>query len=163
MEDPYSYQSARALFGDVRGAALDAERVSRTVSSLEAREGVRAQGYGPRGRGGGRDPMGATDERIDYESRVRRRLEGDYALIDAGSAVAYGADQMGSGGVEALLGPAYADVLWWRYCAAATWDRVAREVGMSKRWCQDASEAALDAVDAYGVWRMLAGVGTAEG
>lgn len=163
LGDPYSYRSARALLEDVRAAVLDADRISRTIERYESREGVRAQGYGPRPGGRRADAMRATDARIDYESRVRQRREDDYALIDVGSALAYGGDQRGSGGVGALLGPTYADVVWWRFCAGSTWDRVSREVGMSKRWCQEAADAAIDEIDHYGIWRMLAGVGRAEG
>ncbi|MGN9233696.1 hypothetical protein ACTM8Z_00095 [Atopobiaceae bacterium HCP3S3_D6] len=160
--DPYRYASAHDFFEAVREASRDAERTRRAVSRMESREGVRAQSYGPRGRGGTRDAMAATDERMDYEERCRARVEADYALIDAACDVIYGRDQR-TGGVGALLGAAYADALWWRYCAAATWPEVAAGTGMSERWCRDAVRAATDVADAYGLERMASGLGLAEG
>lgn len=157
------YQRASDLFHAARDAAIDIERTSRTIASLQSKEGVRAQGYGPSGRGGVSDPMRATDVRVDYEERVRSRREENYALIDLACAVIYGSDQSGSGGVDAMLGPRYADTLWWRYCAAATWAEVAEGTGMSERWCRDAERVAFDEIDAYGILRMAEGNGLAEG
>lgn len=159
---PYQYQSARDFFEAVRDASEDAERTSRTIRAMESREGVRAQSYGPRGRGGSHDPMAATDARMDYEERYRRRVEEDYRLIDEACDVIYGADQS-TGGVGAILGAPYADALWWRYCAAATWPEVAEGAGMSERWCRDAVGVAMDVVDSYGLERMARGLGLAEG
>lgn len=158
-----SYGCARDLFEAARDAAEDAERTSRTIERMEGREGVRAQSYQPRTLGGGGDSMRATDARIDYESRVRRRREEDYALIDLACAVIYGSDQTGSGGVAAMLGPAYADALWWRYCAAATWPEVAEGCGMSERWCQRSMRVSFDTIDSYGLARVVSGLGIAEG
>ena len=157
------YQSARDLFEATREAARDADRISRTIARMESREGLHAQSYQPSVRGGDHDASAATDARIDYEGRVRRRRDEDYALIDLACSVIYGADQVGSGGVSALLGPSYADALWWRYCAAATWPEVAAGTGMSERWCQQAVSLALDVVDAHGIERMVSGLGFAEG
>lgn len=158
----YSYASARDFFEAVRDASMDAERTRRTIRRMESREGLHAQSYGPRPRGGTHDTMARTDERMDYEERCRRRVDEDYELIDEACDVIYGADQS-TGGVGALLGPAYADALWWRYCAAATWREVAAGVGMSERWCVGAVKAALDMVDSYGIGRMASGTGVAEG
>lgn len=161
VPEDYGNGSARDFFEAVRDASRDAERTSRTIKAMESREGVRAQTYGPRGRGGPHDAMAATDARMDYEARYRRRIEEDYRLIDAACDVIYGADQS-TGGVGAILGAPYADVLWWRYCAAATWPEVAEGTGMSERWCRDAVGVAMDVVDSYGVARMARGLGLAE-
>ena len=106
--------------------------------------------------------MRATDRRMDYEARCRRRLEEDYELIDVACDVIYGSDQS-TGGVGAVLGSAYADALWWRYCAGATWPEVADGCGMSERWCRDAVGVAMDVIDSYGLSRMAEGRGLAEG
>lgn len=164
MFDVSPYSRTADLLEATREAALDAERIRRSLLRMEGREGVRAQSYEARGRSGHRaDQMRATDERMDYEARMRRRQEDDYALIDLACDVLYGSEQTGSGGVTALLGPAYADCLWWRYCAAATWPEVADGCGMSERWCRDAVRAACDTIDAYGISRIVDGLGLAEG
>ena len=106
--------------------------------------------------------MRATDARMDFEGRIERRREEDYRLIDAACSVIYGSDQS-TGGVGAILGAAYADALWWRFCAAATWPEVAEGTGMSVRWCKDAVGVAMDVIDSYGLERMSRGLGLAEG
>ena len=162
VAESYIGMSARDFFESVRSAAIDADSITRRIRAMESREGVRAQTYGPRGRGGVLDAMAATDARMDFESRIERRREEDYRLIDAACSVIYGADQS-TGGVGAILGAAYADALWWRFCAAATWPEVAEGTGMSERWCHDAVGVALDVIDSYGIERMAMGLGLAEG
>lgn len=163
MADAHPYLSARDFFAAVRDASREADRTLRTIRDMESREGVRAQGYEARGRSGGpADAMRATDRRMDYEARCRRRLEEDYELIDVACDVIYGSDQS-MGGVGAVLGSAYADALWWRYCAGATWPEVADGCGMSERWCRDAVGVAMDVIDSYGLSRMAEGRGLAEG
>lgn len=157
------YSSAREFLEAVRAASIDAERIRHTLERMGVREQVRAQSYESRGRGGGTtDAMRATDERMDYESRARDRQHEDYALIDLCCDVIYGSGQNGSGGVCALLGSAYADCLWWRFCAAATWPEVADGCGMSERWCRDAVRVACDTIDAYGMSRIVDGLGLAD-
>ena len=155
---------ARDLMEAARRSAIEAERTRRALERMASREGPRAQSYSP-GTSPGRvaDPMATTDERMDYEARMRTRVEADYAIIDEACDVIYGSDQTGSGGVCSLLGSAYADCLWWRFCAAATWAEVAEGCGMSERWCRDAVSVACDVVDAYGVGRVVRGLGLAEG
>ena len=63
--------------------------------------------------------------------------------------------------MDALLGSQYADAMWWRFCAAESWRVVADRVGLSERWCQDACEASMDQVDAYGIRAMLDGLWSA--
>ena len=155
---------ARDLMEAARRSAIEAERTRRSLARMEAREGPRSPSLNPHGTGGvPADPMAATDERMDYEARMRSRVEAVYAIIAEACDAIYGSDQTGSGGVCSLLGSAYADCLWWRYCAAATWAEVAEGCGMSERWCRDAVSVACDAVDAYGVGRVIRGLGLAEG
>jgi len=158
------YSCARDLLEAARDAAREAERTRRVLSGMEGREGVRAQSYEPHGRSGHRtDVMAAVDERLDYEERMRRRVNEDYALVDLACNVIYGRDDQMTGGVCALLGSAYADALWWRYCAGATWADVARGCRMSERWCRRAVETALETIDAFGMRRVAERRGTAEG
>lgn len=161
----FDYVMARDLFDAARDAALDADRIGGSLRRAEAACGLRGHAPTglPGGRGGVHDPMAPVDRLVDQEERTRRRLEEDYELIDLACGVIYGTGQDGRGGVCALLGPATADALWWRYCGGAPWASVARHVGMSERWCVSAAAAALDVVDGYGWRRVADGVGTAEG
>lgn len=157
------YTCARDFFDAVRSAAVDAERLSRQLARMEVREGVRAQGYDAQGRGTRSDPNGtaATVSRMDWESRVAERRDGDYRLIDSACLVIYGDGQTGMGGVSALMGAATADAIWWRFCGAASWREVAQKVEMSERWCREQVAAAMDVCDAYGMEAMRRGLGVA--
>lgn len=159
------FACAADYFGAVRAAAIDAERIGRRLERMEAREGVRAQGYEAQGRGTRSDVNGtdATVGRMDWEGRIAARREQDYALIDSACSVVYGDGQTGMGGIEALLGSRVADAVWWRFCGAASWREVAQVTEMSERWCQDQVAAALDVCDAYGMEAMLRGLGVACG
>lgn len=153
----FDYATARDLFDAARDAALDADRIGGSLRRAEAACGLRghAPTGAPGGRGGVSDPMAPVDRLVDQEERTRRRLDEDYALIDLACGVIYGTGQDGRGGVCALLGPATADALWWRYCGGVSWAAVSRHVGMSERWCIEATAAAMDVVDGYG-WRRVA-------
>lgn len=156
------YACARDLFDACRSAAQDAERLSRTLARMEAREGVRAQSYESHGRSGHRsDAMSATDRRMDWEGRVRERRKADYGLIDLACKVIYGDDQLGSGGVAALLGTRQADVVWWRCCGLASWGEIADKLGISERQAQYDYDAACDVVDGLGLWCVTHGLGLA--
>ena len=159
------YDSAADFFGAVRSAAMDAERLGRQLARMEAREGVRAQGYEAQGRGTRSDVNGTaqTVARMDWESRVAERREADYALIDSACSVIYGDAQAGMGGVSALMGTATADAMWWRFCGAASWREVSQRVEMSERWCREQVAAAMDVCDAYGMEAMCRGLGVACG
>ena len=156
------YRSARDFFEAVRCAAIEVGRTERQIERMKSAEGVRAQGYGPAGKGSRSDVNGTavTDARMDYEARMRRRLEEDRALIAEGCALVYGPDNRG--GVAKLLGSAAADAMWWRYCAGESWTKAAEMVGASvktlQRWC----EVAVDTVDGIGFDAVRSGTGTAE-
>lgn len=153
--------TSREFFDSVREAALDAERARRQLEAMQSREGVKAQRYGISVQGGTHDAMSATDARIDRERSWAARIERDYALIDEACAIIYGTDNRG--GVASLLGNPTADAMFWRYCAAASWEGVAKAVCYSRSWCHQAVGVALDLVDALGVQRVKEGKGSAEG
>ncbi len=151
--------SARDWFASVREASLDAERCKRQLSTLERRmHATGGGGFEPRVRGGGSDPdkMGRrVGAYVDMESVLSRRMEDDYELIDRACTVLYGKDQDGRGGVCGERGPTWADVLWWRFCAAETWRNVARSVGYSVRPCQEMCSQALAWIDESGIAEQL--------
>lgn len=151
---------ARDFFDEVRAAAIDAERARRMLDAMTAREGVRAQGYEPHSAGGIADPMRATDARIDREAGWRDRIERDYALIDEACAVIYGPGN--TGGIASLLGLPTADAVWWRFCGAASWEKVSKAVGYSRRWCIGACATAFDLIDSLGIGAVKAGDGGAD-
>lgn len=151
---------SREFFEQVREASIDAERIRCQLAQMESREGVRTQRYEPRVSGGTSDPMRATDARIDREGELRKRIEGNYALIDTAHDIIYGPD--GEGGVASLLGTATADAMYWRYCAAVTWPEVAKAVCYSRAWCHKAVSVAHDTIDSLGIDAVMKGRGTAE-
>ena len=158
------YASAEDFFEAVRHASREAERTRLTLIQMEAREGVRAQGYEPRIMvGGERDKMAATDSRIDYEGRMAERIEADYRLLDMACAVLYGRES-GKGGVDALMGSAIADCISFRYVDARPWKEVAALMGYS-RWSvnslRDMCQRGFDCIDSYGFERVIEGIGDA--
>lgn len=158
------YASAKDFFEAVRDASREAERTRLTLLQMEAREGVRAQGYEPRVTvGGERDKMAATDSRIDYEQRMAERIEADYQLLDVACAVLYGRES-GKGGVDALMGSAVADCMSFRYVDARPWKEVATLMGYSHAsWhaLRDMCQRGFDAIDSLGWERVIEGVGDA--
>lgn len=159
-----TYTCAIDLFEAARAASLDIESTRRKmerVEQMKAAESLRAQTYEAVGRGGVSDPTSRIDRRIDLEGIYERRLDEDYELVALADMVIYGRES-GRGGVERLLGPDYADVLHFRYCAAETWGTVSDRVGRSDRWCREACRIAMEQIDAYGVGRMLDGLGIAD-
>lgn len=156
----FGYQSSRDFFEAVRCAAQEMERTERQLQRMRLAEGVRAQRYeGRSARGGEASGMGATDARMDFEGRMRRRLDEDRSLVAKAVSLCYGD---GSGGVCALLGSMAADSVYWRFCRSMSWQATADAVGASvktvQRWCG----VALDTIDAHGSAGVAAGVGAAE-
>ena len=158
------YASAEDFFCAVRHASREAERTKLALMQMEAREGVRAQGYEPRVMvGGERDKMAATDSRIDYERRMSERIEADYQLLDMACAVLYGRES-GKGGVDALMGSDVADCISFRYVDARPWGEVAALMGYSRwsrRSLRDMCQRGFDRIDSLGWERAIEGVGDA--
>ena len=163
MEGTYRYGSARELFEAARAAAQENERTRRMLSTMEESEGMRGAGTGARVAAGSvADPMARVDVRVDREAAWHRRVEENCALIDLAGAVIYGRWYDGEGGVDALLSTAHADVLWWYYLACEPWRSVGERTGYSEQRCRQMRDEALDTVDAYGLRRVIDGVGIAK-
>lgn len=158
------YSNARDFFESVREASREAERTRLTLMQMEVREGARAQTYAERvSVGGERDRMAQTDDRMDYEARMRERIEEDYALLDLACKVLYG-EGTGKGGLDALMGSAVADSISFRYVDARPWEEVAALLGYSKwsrRSLRDLCQQGFDAIDFFGWDNVLGGVGDA--
>ena len=159
------YSNARDFFESVREASREAERTRLTLLRMEAREGARAQTYAERvSVGGERDRMAQTDARMDYEERMRERVEEDYQLLDMACQVLYGRES-GKGGVDALMGSAVADCISFRYVDARPWSEVASLLGYSRwsrRSLRDLCQQGFDAIDFFGWENVLGGTGSAE-
>ena len=163
--EPGRYADAREFFAAVRDAAREAGRIQSTARRMQGSEGLRGSGgFEPRVRSTNSDPTGMSrvDTRIDFEAANERRLEEDYALIDAACAVIYGRDGRGDG-LERLMGSAVSDCMWWRYCAAESWAVVALSCGYSKSQCRRLCAQGLDACDFFGWANVTDGTGSAEG
>lgn len=158
------YSDARGFFEAVREASREAERTRLTLLRMEAREGARVQTYAERvSVGGERDRMAQTDARMDYEERMRERIEEDYKLIDLACRVLYG-EESGKGGVDALMGSAVADCISFRYVDARPWPEVAALLGYSRwsrRSLRDLCQQGFDAIDFFGWNNVMGGVGDA--
>lgn len=164
--DLSGYARAEDFFESVRDASREAERMRLTLMQMEAREGVRAQGYEALGRSGNAsDRAAAIDARLDYEGRMRERIEEDYALIDLACRVLYG-EESGKGGVDRLMGSAVADCMSFRYIDARPWSEVAALMGYapgSVKSLKALCAQGFDCIDFLGLSKVLGGVGGAEG
>lgn len=138
-------RSSRAWFEWVRQCAIDAERSRDHLMELEAAEEPHSHGFSAMGRGGNRDPMGATDRRMAYEDRLAKIGDAWYKALDRAQELLYG-----EGGVSDSLGPAKAMVVDGYYCSAMTWPEAADHVGYSVRWCQAMAASCFRWLDEHG-------------
>jgi len=154
---------AREFFQSVREAARDAQRCHDQLAAMEESAlSVSSPAMGTRTAGGQPDGM----ERrvvalVSREDMLHRRIEADYALIDAAFEVCYGHD-LGEG-LAALVPSWWVDALWMRYGDGWTWEAIGQAVGYSARRCVDVVNSALDVADANGMVATVQGVGMAEG
>lgn len=156
---------AREFFEWVRRCAKEAERTRRTIERMESAEGVRGASLTPSVSHSREDVNGTgrVVARMDYEERMRGRLQEDYAALDRANCILYGPESR-SGGLESLMGSAVADCMWWRFCGAESWSGVADAVGYSKRQVQRLVNVGLDACDFFGEGNLRKGAdGGAEG
>ena len=143
--------TARDFFDRVREASQDAERCHRQLKAMEQRmKSFGAQGYEPRVRSSSDpDKLGRrVASYVDRERSLETRMDEDYRIIDLGSTVIYGDGERE--GLDKEQSPVWADILWWRYLADATWMRVARAVGYSVRPCQIMHNTAMQWLDESG-------------
>ena len=143
-------RTAKEFFEEVRAAAMDADRCKSQLEALQ----FKLHTFG----GGGFEPRTTNNvdadkigrrvaHYVDMEKKLEERMEQDWALIDRACVVLYGQDQRGGGGIDKVVSSTWADTLWWRYCAAETWDVVARSMGCSVRPCQQNVGHALAWID----------------
>lgn len=161
--DPSSYRDARELFAAVSDAAREREGILRELGAMEAREGVRAQGYEPRvSIGGNADKMAPTDARIDYEALHDPLLEEDDALIALAESLIWGpgGGDM-TGGVLHVMGYRTAKAIERHYVHLVPWPALAREWGVSESQLRRVADKGMDAMDFLGMVGAVRGVGDA--
>lgn len=159
------YVSAEDFFEAVRDAAKEREKIIQRISTMEVREGVRAQSYEAMGRSGFSDRTTATDNRIDYVTDKSRLLEEDEDMISFALSLIWGGDggDMG-GGVLSLMGYETASAMEERYVHALPWSEVARRMGYSGDYTGKVKELCrlgLECVDALCAARVVSGEGDA--
>jgi hypothetical protein len=135
---------ARDFFEAVYDASKNIDKCNVQIRSHEARaESLGGGWFGERVRSTpDHDRMGSgVASMVDHKSVIERRQERYYDLIDRACVVLYGPDQM-TGGLARDKSPAWADALWWRYVAAASWPAAAHALHFSERHvmrlCSDA-------------------------
>lgn len=138
---------ARDFFESVREASREAERTRHTIMRMEGNERPRGMSLHVGGGSSRTDAMQPSDRLMDYEAMMRRRIDGDWALIDRACVVLYGEDQMGGGGLCADRSSAWADVLYHRYVDALRWAEVGDLLGYSERQCKRMADDALGWMD----------------
>lgn len=150
---------AREYFEQVRNAAKELENARRTMEMLRNREGLKAQRYSSVGHSTTlSEPMAATDSRIDFELEIQRgRFEEATVVVDDAMRLLFGGD--GNGGLSALAGYRYAEVLMHYYCRAESWHQVSEILGKSRTSCKHLRNEALDLVDDFGFAHLKESVG----
>lgn len=140
--------TARDFFERVRAASKDAESCNRQLAAMESRAlSLGSQGFEPRVRStGAPDRMQRrSNAYMDREGALERRMQDDYDMIDRGCLVIYGSDEVR--GLDSVVSPVWADILWWRYLDDAKWDYIAGVVDYSVRPCQLMRDQALRWID----------------
>lgn len=154
---------AKAFFESVRSAAQDIERCRSLLATMEQRaQSIAGASFESRVRTSASDSMGRqVAAYVDRETKLHRRIESDYALIDLAHAVLYGSESLDDG-LAALAPPWWADVLALHYCDLMTWAEVAAVVSYSASYVRLTANAALDLLDAHGLTDSVAGRGFAQ-
>lgn len=155
------YATAKDLFEAARDAVRERAAASAQLEHMRARRMLGSKPVGWSGGAQRRDVNGtsASNDLVDFEAMMRGRLAEDERLLDFAARVAYGED--GRGGVAALLGTGYADVLFWRYLNAETWVACGNMCHVAPATAKRRAMCALDAVDAVGIERAIDGQGIA--
>lgn len=140
---------AREYFEGVRTWVLKTDRAREMLERMKAREGAKTQRYRENaGSGDATDPMDSVMARIDFEGKLRQRIDDAEGMIDEACIVLYGAD--GRGGLAKLKGTRYADAICMYYCNAQTWAEIADVMQCSEKWCRKLCEVGFAYIDREG-------------
>lgn len=148
--------TSREYFEAARAAQRLIDGRLTALRSMRAREGVRGQTYEAIGRGtGASDPMRATDERIDAESRIRSELGALEREVEDARAVCRGIRAANPSH------PLWGDAIELHYIELMGWAEIGRYLGCTGEAVRRAAYAALDWVDMVGIAAAREGCGQA--
>ena len=149
----------REFFESVRDAKRDLAAKQRIIEGMERTEQSLPGGIVPQARPGETKPNAITDVKLDKLADWEADIASCARLIAEAYEVLYGV--RGSGGLLALLGAHYAELLDCRYIQLLTWEDVAARIGYSKRHCFDLQTTAFDFLAYNGLRRTAEGKGKA--
>lgn len=148
--------TAREYFEAARSAQRQIDGRLAALRAMVAREGVRGQSYEAIGRGSGvSDPMHATDERMDAETRARAELASCEREVEDAREVCRGVRAANPSH------PLWGDALELHYVELMPWDEIGRYLGCTGEAVRRAAYAALDWVDMVGIASSREGCGQA--
>lgn len=148
--------TAREYFEAARSAQRQIDGRLAALRSMMSREGVRGQSYEAIGHGSGvSDPMRATDERMDAETRARTELASCEREVEDAREVCRGVRAANPSH------PLWGDALELHYVELMPWDEIGRYLGLSGSGVRQASRAALDWIDMVGIAAAREGCGQA--
>lgn len=140
---------AKEYFEGVRALVLKTDGAREMLERMKAREGAKTQHYCERaGTGDAADPMDSVASRIDFEGKLRQRIDDAEGAMDEACIVLYGAD--GRGGLAKLKGTRYADAICMYYCNAQTWAETADIMQCTDKWCRRLCEVGFTYIDREG-------------
>lgn len=151
----YAYSEPQDFFEAVRSAQKGLAAKRRIIENIERTEQSLPGGIVPQARPGEVKPNAITDVKLDKLAAWEADIAEAAKLIASAYAVLYGEKQ--SGGLLALLGVQYAELLDCRYIQLKSWEDVASTIGYSRRHCFELQRTAFDFLAYNGLQR------TAEG
>lgn len=159
---PLPFEDARGFFEAARRAVHDLPSIQAQLERVED-EGPRSGSMGMHARTTAQaDPIGARVVRkVDRAARLERRIAAYELIADAAGEVVWGSSWDGFAGICAVLGERYADVMDHYYVQGLAWSEVSTVMKLSPSRCRQLRNVALDCVDAYGIGRILEGLGIA--
>ena len=145
--------NAKEYFEGIRAEVVKTDKAREMLERMKAREGAKVQSYQAGSSGGGAcDPMDSVSRRIDFEGKLRQRIEDSEQAIDEACEILYGSD--GRGGLAKLKGNQYADAICMAYCQAEPWGEIAEIMQSSVRWCHTLCDVGFKYIDSVG-WAKL--------
>lgn len=145
---------AQEYFEDVRAIVVDIERSRDVLTRLISQEELQAQHYGQPQGAGSNDTVDKINQRLEFEKRLKCRIEESQEILAEANVILYGSD--GHGGLAKLKGNRYADVVCMAYLQAMSWGEVAEIMRCSPKWCRELRSAAFAYIDNVGISNLVA-------
>lgn len=140
---------AREYFEGIRAEVERNQRAWEMLERMRAKEGAKAQSYGAGASGGyPADPMAMVAKHIDFEARLRQRVDDANDAVAEACRVLYGRDN--HGGLAKLKGDRYADAICMAYLQAEPWDEIADVMQCTQQWCRKLCDVGFAYIDTVG-------------